>query len=320
MTVPDDHITLVIPNWNGREHLETCLKSVQAQTRRPSRTILVDNGSTDGSVEFVEQAFPWVDCVRLGHNTGFAVAVNRGIRAGTGEFVALLNNDTELDPEWLGLLAGALEQDGSAGMAACKMLRFDSRAVLDGAGDALTRAGAPFTRGSGEPDDGRFDAASYVFGACAGAAVYRRALFEGVGHFDEDFVSYYEDVDLCLRATLAGWRCIYVPGARCYHKRGASSARQPAYPIRMQERNLTALYVKDFPLEVLVRRGPVIVASRIRRTWRAFAAGTGSATLRGLWDGVKLIPLMLSKRRGVQRGRAVPAQTLIDWMGRDARA
>jgi len=320
MSVRDADINLIIPNWNGKEHLETCLMSVRRQTREPSRTILVDNGSTDGSVEFVERAFPWVHCVRLGHNAGFAVAVNRGIRSGTGKLVALLNNDTELEPEWLRLLAEALERDASAGMATCKMLRFDDRSVIDGAGDALTRAGAPFTRGSGEPDDGRYDAESYVFGACAGATVYRRELFEVVGLFDEDFVSYYEDVDLCLRATLAGWRCLYVPGARCYHRRGASSAHRPAYPIRMQERNLTALYVKNFPVEVLIRRGPVIVVSRIRRTWRAVAAGIGAPTLRGLWDGVKLIPLMLSKRRAVQKGRTVPAQTLIDWMGRDVRA
>jgi len=310
------HITLVIPNWNGREHLQVCLESVQAQTLRPSKTILVDNGSTDGSVEYVEAHFPWVECVRVGHNAGFASAVNSGIQADAGEFVALLNNDTEIDSEWLRLLVEALEQDPGSGMAACKMLRFDQRNVIDGAGDGLTRGGAPYTRGAGEADDGRFDSRSYVFGACAGAALYRRKMFDQIGLFDEEFVSYYEDVDVCLRASLAGWKCLYVPEARCYHKRGATSARLPSYPIRMQERNLTALYVKDFPLEVLIRRGPTIFASRVRRVFRAFRAGIGPATARGFWDGFRLIPRMLAKRRPIQRSRVVPARTLINWMGK----
>jgi GT2 family glycosyltransferase len=316
MTAEPPPTTLVIPNWNGKDHLRTCLDSVHAQTLPPSRTILVDNGSEDGSVEFVEQEFPWVECIRIGHNAGFAVAVNRGILAGKDDFVALLNNDTELETSWLQFLAAALGEDRSAGMAACKMLRFEHRDVIDGAGDALTRAGAPYTRGAGEPDDGRYGTGSYVFGACAGAALYRRELFDAIGLFDEDFISYYEDVDLSMRALLAGWKCLYVPEARCYHKRGATSARRPAYPIRMQERNLTALYAKDFPFEVLVRRCPVIAASRIRRTYRAVTAGMGGATFRGIWDGCRILPRMLAKRRAVQRSRTVPATRLMQWMAR----
>ena len=310
------HTTLVIPNWNGLEHLKVCLESVHAQTLRPSCTILVDNGSADGSVEFVNAQFPWVECIRIGHNAGFAVAVNRGIQAKRAQYVALLNNDTELEPSWLEVMVDALERDPSAGMAACKMLRFDRRDVIDGAGDGLTRGGAPYTRGAGEPDDGRFNTASHVFGACAGAAVYRRELFDRIGLFDESFVSYYEDCDLSLRALLNGWHCIYVPEARCYHKRGASSARQPAYPIRMQERNLTALQVKNFPLSVLITKGPVIVASRIRRTYRAVVAGMGKATLLGFLDSLPLLPRMLAQRRLIQRSRTVSAKMLAQWMGK----
>lgn len=172
------------------------------------------------------------------------------------------------------------------------------------------------TLGAGAPDGPPFDTPGYVFGACAGASVYRRAMLDQIGLFDEDFISYYEDVDLSLRALLAGWKARYVPAARCYHKRGASSRRQPSYPIRMQERNLTALVVKDFPAAVLIRRGPAIVGSRIRRTFRGVAAGTGGATMRGLWEGFLLIPVMLRKRRAVQRMRSVSPDVLMGWMGR----
>jgi GT2 family glycosyltransferase len=141
-------------------------------------------------------------------------------------------------------------------------------------------------------------------------------MLDVIGLFDEEFISYYEDVDLSLRARLAGWQCLYVPAARCYHKRGATSARRPAYPIRMQERNLTALYIKDYPAGVLLMRGPVILASRIRRTVRALMAGIGAATVKGMWEGMQLIPSMLRKRKAVQRLRAVNNAEFKVWMGR----
>lgn len=313
---PRPHIAAVIPNWNGLEHLEVCLRSLFSQSRVPDEVVLVDNGSTDGSVPFVEASFPAVRCIRLETNTGFAVAVNRGVRATLADLVVLLNNDTELDAHWLEELVRAIEDDAAAGMATCKMLRFDRRDVIDGAGDALTRAGSPYTRGAGEPDGAPFDTKEYVFGACGGASVYRRSMLDAIGLFDEEFISYYEDVDLSLRAQLAGWRCLYVPAARCYHKRGATSARRPAYPIRMQERNLTALYIKNYPAMVLWKRGPVILGSRVRRTYRAILAGIGVPTLQGIWDGMRLIPSMLRKRRAVQRLRTVDAATFTAWLGR----
>jgi GT2 family glycosyltransferase len=310
------HIAVVIPNWNGLEHLEVCLRSVLNQSAMPDEVVLVDNGSSDGSVEFMERTFPTVRCIRMGTNTGFAVAVNRGIRETQAELVVLLNNDTEVDRRWIEELTVALEADAAAGMATCKMLRFDRRDVIDGAGDALTRAGSPYTRGSGEPDGPAFNTREYVFGACGGASVYRRTMLDAIGLFDEEFISYYEDVDLSLRARLAGWQCLYVPAARCYHKRGATSARRPAYPIRMQERNLTSLYVKNYPAGVLLMRGPVILASRARRTFRAVIAGIGAATIQGMWEGMRLLPSMLRKRKAVQRLRRVDNAEFTAWMGR----
>jgi GT2 family glycosyltransferase len=306
MTVVEDATTLIIPNWNGRLHLDVCLTSVGNQTRRPAQTILVDNGSSDDSLSFVAMRYPWVECVALPENRGFAAAVNTGIEMSTGSFVALLNNDTELDPGWLENMLRELHNDTTAGMAACKMLKFDARTTIDSAGDGLTRGGSPVTIGSGQPDGAAYNIRRYVTGTCAGAAVYRRELFRDVGLFDEDFVSYYEDMDLSLRAQLAGYKCVYVPSAVCFHKRGATSALLKDFPVKMQERNLTAVQIKNFPASVWLRRGPAIVGGRIRRLVREIRAGVGGAAIIGAVQGILAMPRTLRKRHQNLALRNVP--------------
>src|SRR5829696_8209393 len=130
-------LTVVIPNWNGERFLELCLGSLRDQSFRDFETILVDNGSTDGSLSFVRERFPWVKTIALGGNKGFAKAVNAGIKASATEFVALLNNDTEQDPGWLGSLISAAERYPESGLFASKLVDFHDREVLDGAGDAM---------------------------------------------------------------------------------------------------------------------------------------------------------------------------------------
>lgn len=307
-------VCLIIPNWNGEEHLRDCLDSVREQTLSPRQTILVDNGSTDGSLKLVSAEYSWVTVIALQRNVGFAMAVNQGIRASTSTYVALLNNDTQLDPDWLGTLVDVLRDHPELGMAGSKMLNFYHRNVIDGAGDALTRGGAPYTRGMGEPDDGRYSRREYVFSACAGAALYRRIVFDRTGLFDEDFVSYYEDQDLAFRAQLLGFRCMYVPDALCYHKRGATANLVPQYPIRMQERNLTAFYLKNFPWQVLLMKFPFIVGSRLRRVYRAFRTGAGKPTVQGLLEGIRMLPVALAKRRRVQKSRSVRIRYVFSLM------
>jgi GT2 family glycosyltransferase len=309
-----DRVSLIIPNWNGLAHLRECLDSIGSLTVKPAQTLLVDNGSTDDSVLVVRTEYPWVTVVELDRNLGFAAAVNRGIAAGREPYIALLNNDTKLDPKWLEELLRALQEAPGAGMAACKMLNFFRHGDIDGAGDILTRSGAPATRGFGEPDDGRYSRRDYVFGACAGAALYRRSLFERIGTFDEDFESYFEDVDLAYRAQLAGWKCIYVPTAICYHKRGATSKLLPHYPVRMQERNLIAIYVKNFPATALLRKAPVIAASRLRNFYRILRAGAGQPALLGFLGGMMLLPRMLNKRKEIQRQRRITVHTFLEFL------
>jgi GT2 family glycosyltransferase len=308
-------VALIIPNWNGRPHLEVCLSSVARQTVRPLHTIVVDNGSTDDSGAFIRSRFPWVECLTLDRNWGFAAAVNRGIGASAEPYVALLNNDTELDAGWMEIMLRALDTDRSAGMAACKMLRFDDRRIIDSAGDAFTRGGSPVTRGAGEIDRGQYDRPEYVPGTCAGAALYRRELFDRIGVFDEEFVSYYEDVDLSLRAQLAGYQCIYVPSAICFHKRGATAGRLAHFPARMQERNLTAVQIKNFPAGVWMRKGPVIILSRIRRLARECRTDARGAALGGFLQGLGMIPRLLRKRRRTLALSAVSSSRILSLFG-----
>ena len=296
-------MSVIIPNWNGLAHLESCLDSLSQQTRPPDETIVVDNGSTDGSIPFITSRFPWVRVVPLQENMGFAFAVNRGIEAANGEFIALINNDTALAPLWVETMVEALKANDHAGSAACKMLRFFERSIIDAAGDVLTRSGSPYSRGSEEPDDGRYNSREWVFGACAGASIVRKEVFRKIGLFDEDFISYYEDVDFAFRAQLAGFRCLYVPEAICFHKRGATSVALSGYAARFQERNLTCLYVKDFPALLLISKLPIILASRVRRLFRLLLAGSGMHAVRGTLEGVTLAPKMLAKRMAVQRTR-----------------
>lgn len=311
-------VSIIIPNWNGLIHLKGCLDSISAQTYKPLETIIVDNGSTDGSFEYVRRYYSQVHILGLSRNHGFAYAVNRGIEAARGDFVALLNNDTELDVRWLEEMASALNNDSTLGSVACKMLNFDRRAIIDSVGDGISPFGSPYSRAIGKHDEGTYDKEELVFGVCAGAALYRKIVFDVVGYMDEDFVTYYEDVDFSFRMQLAGFKCLYIPRAICYHKRGATGGNETAFTVRMAERNLTAYYIKNFPLAILVERLPLIMASRLKRLFLAVLGGRGGAAFIGLFQGLTLVPRMLVKRRRVQSLRKVSIQYVKSLMKRNS--
>ncbi|MGB3681070.1 MAG: glycosyltransferase family 2 protein [Rubrobacteraceae bacterium] len=293
--------TVVIPNWNGREFLEACLASLRMQSFEDFGIVLVDNGSTDESVAFANESFPEVEVISLKRNEGFSAAVNAGIKASGSEYVALLNNDTATDPGWLEALVRSAESYPEAGFFASKLVDFHDRRFLDGAGDALRLGGLPYRLGHGEKDQGQFDAPAYVFGACAAAALYRRALLEEAGLFDEDFVSYCEDGDLSFRAQLAGYRCLYVPDAVVYHMGGASTGgKRSATATRLGTRNSLGLLVKNLPLSVVPHVLPFFVLAQLTRLLTAAATGTLRPHLEGLSEALRHLPVMLGKRHGIQ--------------------
>ncbi len=252
----EPRVTVIIPNWNGRRHLPECLATLAAQSYRDFGVVLVDNASGDDGVEWVEAHHPEVRVLRRAVNGGFARAVNDGIRASAGEYVALLNNDTAVHPRWLDALVGALDAHPDYDLAASLMLLYDQPDRVNAAGDTFQLARlAGRNRGFGAPAR-RYRRPRRVLGACAGAALYRRRLFGEVGLFDEDFFLMSEDTDFNIRCLLAGKKCLYVPGALVRHKYRASIETAPAWPaMRLAVRNEAMVVAKDFPAELLPLAG-----------------------------------------------------------------
>jgi len=249
--------------------------------------LVVDNGSSDDSVELIKQAFPWVRVIEHADNRGFPAAVNAGIRESRGEFIALLNNDTRAEPDWLERLVGAMKRWPDASFAACKMLRYEPPHCIDSAGDRFSLlAGAGSNLGAGQPREAHSEFA-WTFGACAGAALYRRALFDDIGLFDEDFFLVFEDVDFDLRAQVAGHRCLYVPDAVVYHKRGASTdsaslevrSRIWRNAVWVAGKNLPPLLLSGWLVAFTLRLARRAVLSGLAGAWqRLRPTATGSAT------------------------------------------
>ena len=290
-------VSIIIVNYNGKRFLDACLGSLYRQSYPATEILLVDNGSSDGSVAYVREHYPGVKAIETGENFGFARANNIGIEASRGEYVATLNNDTEVTPSWLSALVEAMQSDGRIGMCASKMLRMDDHGVIDSTGICISRSGACWDRGMFERDAGQYEKTEEVFGPCAGAALYRRAMLDEVGMFDEDFISYQEDTDLAFRGRLAGWKCLYVPKAAVYHVHGGTAGYVTDYTIYYGNRNIVWYPLKDFPAGLLLTSLPFIVGRSLGVIPYYMRRGRGATILRSKADAVKGVPKMLGKRR-----------------------
>jgi len=303
--------TLVVLNYDGRALLDACLPSVLAQRFADFEVVVVDNGSRDGSIEHIRARWPQVRVVALAENVGVTAALNAMVATARGEFVALLNNDVELEPEWLALVVEALRANPQAAAAAGKLLNFHRRSQIDGAGDILYRGGAATRRGHGEFDRGQYDTPEAMFGVCAGAAMYRRSAFERVGPFDERFFAFYEDVDWNFRAQLAGLTSRYVPSAVAFHMGGATLGQGMTDFARYQvTRNLIWMVAKDFPMRTLFRHAPGIVYVQAAQFAGALQARQVGAWAHAVRDALHALPAVLRDRRAVQATRAVAAAQL----------
>jgi len=301
-----DLVSVIIPNWNGAHHLPTCLESLRRQRYPQVEVIVADNGSTDESLELLARDYPEVRVLALGENRGFAGACNAGMREARGEFLCLLNNDTEADPHWLAEVVAAFQRHPQAGTVASRMLLFDRRDTFHTAGDLYRVNGIPGNRGVWQKDTGQYEAEEYVFSACGGSAAYRREMLDQIGLLDEDFFYSCEDVDLAWRAQLAGWRCLYAPRAVVYHKLSATGGGTTA--SFYDGRNFIYLLAKDYPGDLWRIHWQAVLWAQLRLAWEALRAWRGDAArarLRGMLAGIAGIPRMLHKRRVVQRSRTV---------------
>lgn len=299
-----EQVRIIVVNWNGRSLLEECLQGLRRQSYRSFSVTLVDNGSTDGSPALVRDRFPEVRVISLTENRGFAGANNCALRDLTTPFVALLNNDAVADPRWLGYLVEALEQTKEAGFAASKMLYYDRPGMIDRCGDGYTRAGVGLLRGRGEPA-GNYGRREWIFGACAGAALYRTDMLKDIGLFDEDFFLIYEDLDLSFRAQLRGYRCLYVPEAKVFHRASGSLVYDSPVSVYYGHRNLEWTYLQNMPGRLMLRT----ILPHLLYDLAAFCYftvhGRGWDYVRAKGDAIRGFRRAWCKREHVQKGRCV---------------
>ncbi len=302
---------VVIPNWNGARWLAGCLDAVAAQTRPADEVVVVDDASTDDSVRIAAGHPLAPRVVRQPENRGFGAAVNRGISCVAADAVALVNVDVVLAPDWLERAVAALEAAASAAAVATTMVAMDDPGVLDDTGNFLRRDGAAEQRGRFRRDQGLWDKPGEVWGACAGAALFRRDAVLAIGGFEERFVMYLEDVDLALRLRLAGWRCLYEPVLARHH--GASSSALRARPVSgWVMRNTLLIVAKYFPL----RWAPFVLYRQVAWASHALRERRLRAHVGGLAAAAPLLPAFLRERAAVRRSarlsiaEAIPARPI----------
>lgn len=304
-------VTAVVLTLDGRELLERMLRTLVAQDDEHLRVIVLDDGSSDGTPEWLRREWPQVEVFVNETNIGVARSFNRAVEIARGsDYLALLNNDLELAPDYVSRVVAALEAHPEAASANGKMRRARDRAVLDGAGDQLMWSSITTRRGWGEPDRGQYDEPDEVFSACGGAAVYRMAAFDDVGGFDEDFFAYMEDIDWGFRAQLRGWTARYVPEAEVFHVGGATTSRKAGFYARLQRRNTLLVIVKDYPGGALLRHLPRIVVHHVRWLLASMREGSGRDHLAAWGGALALLPVALRKRRAIQSGRRVDVARL----------
>lgn len=320
-------VSVIILNWNGLEHLKTCLPSVVGQTYENIEIIVVDNGSTDGSIEFVRQNYASVKLVCNSENVGFAKGNNIGIKKASGKYIAVLNNDTELDANWVSSSVEVAEEHLDVGMFACKILSYYDRELVDCVGHLIFPDGLSRGRGRGETDEGQYDEVEEVAFPSGCAALYRKEMLEQIGLFDATFFIYVEDSDLGMRGRLAGWKCLYVPKAVVYHKYSATMGGYSSRKALLIERNRLWFVVKNLPFTMVIASFYHTFLRYLFQTYDTLF-GTGassklasneskwtivSVVFKAYWAALKGMPEMLRKRRKIRKLKAVSNSEIRRW-------
>ncbi len=324
-------VSVIVVNWNGLHFLKACLDSLLTQTYARREVIVVDNGSTDGSFEFLRSEYAGqIALIKNDRNDGYGRGANLGIDAAHGEFIALLNNDAVASPHWLAELIKGMSSEETIGMCACKVLFLQDQQRINSAGNLLYPDGISARRGFGELDTGQYDRLEDTLFPDGSAAFYRKVMLDEIGWFDEDFFIYSEDADLGLRGWFFGWRCVYVPTAVVYHVHSGTMSYFLPRKAMLVERNRLWLAIKLFPLPLLLV-SPWFTLTRF--FWNAYSvlvsrgsAGHFSANysktklllilLRAYGSGIRGLPSIIRKRRAIRRRKRMSDGNFIQLIRR----
>ena len=280
-------VTVVIPNYNGLKFMEPCFKALEMQICRDFEILVVDNGSGDGSVEWLKEHE--IPSIFLETNTGFSGAVNVGIRASKTPYVILLNNDTEPDCHYIGEMIKAIERSPKIFSVSSKMIQMYHPDLMDDAGDMYSVLGWAFQRGVGRPEK-LYKKSCRVFTACAGAAIYRREVFETIGYFDEMHFAYLEDIDVGYRAKLYGYDNVFCPEAVVYHVgSGTSGSKYNSFKVKLAARNNVYLNYKNMRTWQLLLNSPCLLAGTFVKFLFFKKMGFGKDYVSGFLEGIRTL-------------------------------
>lgn len=302
-------VTVIIPNYNGKHFMQPCLESLKKQTCTNFKVLVVDNHSTDGSIEYMKENYPEIEVISLDQNYGFSYAVNVGIRHAVTPYVILLNNDTTVDEHYIEAMTKAIEASPRIFSVSSKMIQMYHPGLIDSAGDLYTLMGWGVCRGTGRSVS-NYTTPDRIFTACAGAAIYRRKVFQKIGYFDESHFAYLEDIDIGYRAQIYGYKNMYCPTALVYHVgSGTSGSKYNSFKVILSARNSVWLNYKNMPLLQLIINLPVLLLGYGIKTVFFFKIGFGKDYIQGLKEGIggmkncKKVPFQL---------RHLPSYILIE--------
>lgn len=283
------HTTVIIPNYNGKEYLNNCLLSLEQCIPFDFEILVVDNGSTDGSVSLLKKKFPHIRSVFLKDNTGFAGAVNVGLAGTVTEYAILLNNDTTVEPDFVAKMESAIEKKRNTFSVSARMMSMQEPSLLDGAGDLYCALGWAFALGKGKPAGQYYRRFTEIFSACGGAVIYRMKYLKQIGFFDENHFAYLEDTDIGYRALIYGYRNYYEPEAVCYHAgSGSTGSRYNEFKIKLSSRNSIYLIYKNMPVFQVVLNLPFLLIGYLIKLLFFMKKGYGGTYCRGLAEGFRL--------------------------------
>lgn len=309
-------VSVIIINYNGEGLIEVCLRALEKQIFKDFEVVIVDNSSIDNSRHIIQKFLkespiaPLVKLVPLDKNFGFAGGNIQGLKhANNSKYIALLNNDTKPERNWLRNLVNAMDREPMVGICASKLIVYGTD-IIDSAGVEFSSFLKGFNRGEGEKIS-LLDKKEYVFGACAGAALYRRRMIDEVGFLDEDFFLIHEDVDLNLRAQLYGWKTLYIPTAPCYHKVRSSIGKMSDKAVYYTLRNSEFVRIKNIPLSFFVRYLLEFILGGISE-FLYFAVKHRYLILyfKAKLDAVKMFPVMLKKRKDIMKAKKIANRDL----------